>query len=382
MHFGSLASSMNRKTTVLIAAASGRALAASARRGGYAPLVADFFGDQDTIAAAHAHVRLETGSVLSIDTQELLAAFEILAASRQPAGAVCGSGFEDRPELLARIAQHWTLLGNKPETVARVKDPLAFADICRNCGIPHPETALTPPADPTGWLRKRKGGAGGWHIGAAVGHQTSDTGFYFQRRVQGTAVSALVLADGHRAMILGYSVQWSSPTPRHPFRYGGAAQPAALAPEIASQMSGAVQRLMSAAPIIGLNSIDFLVDENEFHLLEANPRPGATLDIFEPRDGSLFALHVAACEGRLPPTPPSYDEAGASAIVYADDDTPSIPAMEWPSWIADRPCVGASIKAGGPLCTVLAFASTAVAARALVEQRIAIVLANLKARVS
>ncbi|HEY6256137.1 MAG TPA: ATP-grasp domain-containing protein [Xanthobacteraceae bacterium] len=366
---------------MLIAAASGRALAASARRGGYAPLVADFFGDQDTVAAAHAHVRLEAGSVLSIDTQELLTAFGILAAPHQPAGAVCGTGFEDRPELLARIAKHWTLLGNKPETVARVKDPLAFADICRNCGIPHPETALTPPADPTGWLRKRKGGAGGWHIGAADDHRTPDTGFYFQRRVQGTAVSALVLADGHRAMILGYSLQWSSPTLRHPFRYGGAARPAALAPEIASRMTRAVQRLISAVPIVGLNSIDFLVDGNEFQLLEINPRPGATLDIFEPRDGSLFGLHVAACEGRLPP-PPTYDEAAASAIVYANDDIPSFPGMEWPSWTADRPCVGASIKAGGPLCTALAFASTAAAAKALVERRIAIILADLGTRVS
>ena len=35
--------------TVLIAAISGRALAASARRGGYVPLVADFFGDADTL---------------------------------------------------------------------------------------------------------------------------------------------------------------------------------------------------------------------------------------------------------------------------------------------------------------------------------------------
>jgi predicted ATP-grasp superfamily ATP-dependent carboligase len=183
-------------------------------------------------------------------------------------------------------------------------------------------------------------------------------------------------------MVLGYSVQWSSPTPRHPFRYGGAVRPAALAPEIASGMIGTVQCLISAVPIVGLNSIDFLVDGNEFQLLEINPRPGATLDIFEPRDGSLFALHVAACEGTLPSTPPTYDEAAASAIVYADDDIPSIPEMEWPSWTADRPCVGASIKAGGPLCTALAFASTAAAARTLVERRIAVVLADLGTRVS
>ena len=38
--------------TVLIAALSGRGLAASARRAGYLPLVADAFGDSDT--AEHA----------------------------------------------------------------------------------------------------------------------------------------------------------------------------------------------------------------------------------------------------------------------------------------------------------------------------------------
>ncbi|HEY8246312.1 MAG TPA: aldehyde oxidase, partial [Hyphomicrobium sp.] len=40
--------------TVLIAALSGRGLAASARRAGYLPLVADAFGDSDT--AEHAAV--------------------------------------------------------------------------------------------------------------------------------------------------------------------------------------------------------------------------------------------------------------------------------------------------------------------------------------
>jgi predicted ATP-grasp superfamily ATP-dependent carboligase len=373
---------MNRKATVLIAAASGRALAASARRGGFAPLVADFFGDQDTLAAADAHILLEAGLVRGIDAHEVLAAFEALAAMHQPAGAVCGTGFEDRPELLAKIAQHWTLLGNNPETVSRVKDPLAFSDICRDCGIPHPQTSLIPPADPAGWLRKRKGGAGGGHIRAAVDGETFDGGYYFQRRVRGMAVSALVLADGRRAIILGFSTQWSSPTPRHPFRYGGAVRPAALSPKTANRMIAAVERLLSAVAVVGLNSVDFLVDGHEFQLLEINPRPGATLDIFEPKDGSLFALHVAACEGTLPAGPPVLDEAAASAIVYADDDISSVPDMQWPSWTADRPCVGTSIEAGGPLCTVLAFASTATAARELVEQRIAIMLADLRAIVS
>ena len=64
-------------------------------------------------------------------------------------------------------------------------------------------------------------------------------------------------------------------------------------------------RLARAIPLVGLNSADFLVDGDDFRLLEINPRPGATLDIFEPPKGSLFALHIAACEGELEPHAPS-----------------------------------------------------------------------------
>ena len=53
-------------------------------------------------------------------------------------------------------------------------------------------------------------------------------------------------------------------------------------------------------PLAGLNSVDFLVADDAVWLLEINPRPGATLDIFEPDGGSLFALHVQACGGVLP----------------------------------------------------------------------------------
>src|SRR5262245_54486082 len=91
-------------TAVLIAAASGRALAASARRGGYAPLVADFFGDQDTIAVAAAHVRLCGGLEHGMRFDGVLDALESLATHEEPAGIVCGTGFEDRPEVLANIA--------------------------------------------------------------------------------------------------------------------------------------------------------------------------------------------------------------------------------------------------------------------------------------
>jgi len=367
--------------TVLIAAASGRALAGSARRAGYAPLVTDFFGDEDTIAAAQAHVRIKPHHGRGIDPDELIAAFHMLAASRDPRGAVCGTGFEDRPELLARIAQHWTLIGNSATTVEQVKNPILLAGLCRRCGIPHPDTRLDAPNDSAGWLAKRRGGAGGAHIRSAGAVQSASKADYYQREVRGDAVSALALADGHTAIVLGFSAQWSSPAPEQPFRYGGAVQPAPLARETADALADAVQQVTSLVSLVGLNSFDFLVDGRIFHLLEINPRPGATLDIFESQcSKSMFAMHLEACRGVLPNAPPTVIRAAASAIVYADNDIPQIPFLNWPRWTCDRPIAGSSISAQSPICTVFASAATAAVARKLVDRRARVILARLRAR--
>src|SRR5215831_11041469 len=123
---------------VLIAAVSGRALAASARRGGYLPLVADFFGDRDTVAAARGYITRCGELAQGFRERELTQALERLAAQHVPIGIVCGTGFEDRPQMLARLAQRWPLFGNGADKVARVKDPEIFAAVCRHCNISHP----------------------------------------------------------------------------------------------------------------------------------------------------------------------------------------------------------------------------------------------------
>jgi uncharacterized protein len=207
--------------------------------------------------------------------------------------------------------------------------------------------------------------------------------FYYQRRVAGEPISALVLADGTASVLLGFSAQWSSPTPTNPFRYGGAVRPARLTSELADELTSAVQRLTALTGLVGLNSFDFLIADSTFHLLEINPRPGATIDIFEPLGhNSLFALHVDACRGRLPDRAPVLGGAAASAIVYAPADIPQLPFFDWPDWSADRPIAGSSFSAQSPLCTVLASGATAAQARELVEQRAQIILARSCARPS
>jgi uncharacterized protein len=376
------ASSTDNEAEVLIAALSGRALAASARRGGYVPLVTDFFGDQDTLNLAAAHVRLDGDVARGFEEEGLVCALERLSEQRRPLGLVCGTGFEGRTQLLQRLARRWRLFGNGAETVAKVKNPEVLSSMCADLGIPFPESSLSKPRAPAGWLAKRKGGAGGSHVKPAPQSSGFGSEIYYQRKVSGTPVAALFLADGERAAVLGFSVQWSLPTPRQPYRYGGAARPAPLATRTADLLCAAVHRLAASMSLVGLNSADFLVDGELFWLLEINPRPGATLDIFEPPDGSLFALHMAACAGKLVAASLYPDGAKASAIVYAEHDIPSVPTLDWPDWTADRPTAGSTIKAGQPLCTVYACSSVAAAARAIADQRREMVLAWTSGRKS
>jgi len=373
---------MDNEAAVLIAAISGRALAASARRGGYVPLVTDFFGDQDTLNVADAHVRLDGELARGFEERALVRALETLSERRPPLGIVCGTGFEGKAQLLQRLAQSWRLFGNRPETVANVKNPEVLSSICADLGIPFPESSLSAPSAPADWLAKRKGGAGGTHIKPALQAHSVGGEIYYQRKVCGTPVAALFLADGERAAVLGFSAQWSLPTPRQPYRYGGAVRPATLAPRTANLLSAAVHRLAASMSLVGLNSADFLVDGELFWLLEINPRPGATLDIFELPEGSLFALHMAACAGKLVMGSPYPEGAKAAAIVYAEDEIPSVPILAWPDWTADRPLVGSAIKAGQPLCTVYACSSAAAGARALADARREIVPAWTRTRKS
>jgi uncharacterized protein len=353
--------------SILIAAISGRALAQSARRGGYQPLVADFFGDQDTLQAAKDHCRLPGALARGIEEEGLFNALEALAARHHPTGIICGSGFEDRPQLLGRIAERWPLFGNGAAVVAKVKNPATLSTLCGEAAIPVPDFCWEKPSPAAGWLAKRRGGSGGAHIKPA--EQATRAAVYYQRKVPGIPISALFLSDGASATVLGFSSQWNLPAAGKPYRYGGAVQPAALQTHIAALLVGAVGRLSAATALVGLNSADFIVDGERFWLLEINPRPGATLDIFESEPTSLFSLHMSACSGLLASAPRYCGPARAAAIVYAEDDIASFPTLEWPDWSADRPQPGSAMKAGEPLCTVFACAADVTRARAQTEDR-------------
>jgi predicted ATP-grasp superfamily ATP-dependent carboligase len=353
---------------ILICAISGRALAQSARAGGFVPVVLDRFGDDDTrsLAAGGATVAAAANAPLS-PTSVLRAA---AAVAPPPLPLVYGSGFDGAPQLLADLTIGRELLGNPPGTVAAVKDPLGFAATCRRLGVPHPEVASAPPPDPRGWLVKRRGGAGGSHVrqASATTNVTGDD--YFQRRVAGRAVSTLLLGDGRRCTVLAASRQWQRPRERR--HYSGALFPAGLTPAVERALRGASIAIGEAYGLRGLCSADFLLAEDgSFHLLEVNPRPGASLEAAELHLGtSLLALHVAAVRGRLPLTAPApRPGVAATEIVWAERDLSMPERFPWPRWAGDHTPVGTALRRGDPVATIRARAADERMARALLAAR-------------
>jgi predicted ATP-grasp superfamily ATP-dependent carboligase len=366
-------------TSILIAAVSGRALAASARRAGLIPLVADFFADADTARLAHASLKLAGPLKSGMRWSRLEPALATLhAKAPSPVlGLLYGSGFEDRTALLDKAAARWPLLGNDASVVARVKAPEEFFAELARLGIAHPATVSRRPRAVEGWLAKRRGGAGGSHVVLASRPAAlkGSGPVYFQKQVEGRPVSALFIGNGREARVLGFSEQWAAPTAKSTWRYGGALCPADLSPESERLMTDATERAAVAFRLTGLGSADFVLGDQGPFLLEINPRPGATLDIFDSDDMPLLGLHLdAVLTGELPTGPLTVNGARAAAIVYAPEALQVSPGMSWPDWVADQPKGGEWIDKNRPICTVWARSKTKVEARRLVEARIARIL--------
>jgi hypothetical protein len=362
----------------LVVAISGRAIAAAAARAGRRVAVIDLFADDDTRRLAAATVRAAGEPARGFDAGTLAA-----AAARFPGlPLVPGTGFERDPGLLARIARGRRLLGTPPGAWRALKDPLAFARLLARLGIPHPPTQIVPPADRRGWLAREAGGWGGWHVRPAADAAPAP-GRCYQRFVAGRPVAAAFVADGRRARAIDISAQWTAPARGTPFRYGGAAAPAVLPRAVAARLADAAETAAAAGGAVGLGSADFLLAEDgSFVLLEINPRPGATLDLLDrgdpPPARTAFALHLAACEGRLPRA--GVMRAGpamAAAVVYAARSARVPAGLRWPRGAADLTPAGSPLARGTPVCTVTARAPSPGRARAAAGRKALAVLARL-----
>mgnify|MGYP002082591409 FL=1 len=338
------------------------------------PLVADGFGDQDTRACAEAVEYLPELVTSGATAKSLIPALERLieASLEPPLGLVLGAGFEDRLLLMASLEDNFPLLGTGAAASLHCKNPAHFFPTLARLGIPHPQTRFDPPSTPEGWLTKKIGGSGGRHIHDTRADARESRHAYFQKKVSGDAISVLGIVSPE-GDAFAFSRQWTSPTPSAPYRYGGATGPLTIEEELEARLIDTCLTLAREFNLIGIVSFDFLVNAGEPLLIEINPRPGATLDVFDDSSGTLFAAHIAACVGENPAAllqrqwqPP---QARSVAYLYAAAQPLTVNSINWPDWAMDRPAPGTRVAAQNPIATVCAGAGTPDAAERLCFER-------------
>jgi predicted ATP-grasp superfamily ATP-dependent carboligase len=305
------------------------------------------------------------------ERDELLAAARGVIATHRPGLIVCGSGFESRPELLEDLARLAPLRGNTAQTVRAVTQPSSLFPALLQQRIDFPQTVTGGAIPDGGWLEKQIGGCGGGHVRPARSGGTIVARHYAQRHVAGVSMSAVFIADGGQsAELLGTSRHWcAQPGQLTPYQHSGLVTEA-VDKTLTRLLSDWVSRLTRTFALRGLCGFDFVLEQPGRPLLvDVNPRPPASFELFETVPPSLFAAHVEYCNGGGLCRPAPVSGARAQAVYYAGAATPIPASCDWPDWVADIPVPGTRVAAGHPLCTIRGSGANAQEAVELVRAR-------------
>jgi methenyltetrahydromethanopterin cyclohydrolase len=318
----------------LIIATSGRMLAQAAKREGFKVLVIDCFADLDTFNYAEKVIRVDS---LSIENLKL--ALKKLN-NFQIAGVVYGSGFENHVESLVFLEKQFVLAGNSAAVFERVQNKRDFFSALDDLKISYPKTCFSPPFLKGGggdlWLTKPLTGQGG------VGINSQKTGIYWQQFCEGKSGSVLFL----NSEIVGFNTQWT----HGDFLFSGISNHSDLSDFQKKQLALWVKKLVSHFNLCGLNSLDFIHNENEIFVLEINPRPSASMQLY---DLPFFSMQSF---GREPPPPPPSKGGSCCAyqIIYAPRSLIIPKHFNWSENCHDLPQNGVIIRKNSPICSMIA----------------------------
>src|SRR5579875_2259996 len=163
----------------------------------------------------------------------------------------------------------------------------------------------------TRWLRKPRLGGGGRGVRPYRGGPLA-AGEILQRYVAGLSCSAVAIADGRRALMLGVTEQLHL---RPGFRWCGNVVPPRLPATELAELEGQLRAVCAqAAERFGLRGafgVDAIWDGHRTWVLELNPRPTAALELF---GRGTFHAHVLGARGRLA-APEGWPSQAASPTV-------------------------------------------------------------------
>jgi predicted ATP-grasp superfamily ATP-dependent carboligase len=348
---------------LLLAGASVRALAWSARRAGFTPIGIDLFADSDLRAVAQA---------VRIQPTEYPDGFLKLASSFPGHVPLVYSGaLENHPDLIDALSRQRPLWGVSGPALRAVRDPLLVAEVLRQAGLQAPPVRLDPSGLPRdgSWLQKPLASAGGRRITSWGPNSTkSAQPVYFQQRIRGADLSAVYVAGNGSARLKGVTVQVLG-RGGSPFGYRGTCGPIPLSGAMLEQFLKIGEILAPQLGLLGLFGVDTVLTDRGPWVVEVNPRYSASVEVLELASGEPFlADHARVFDKsleclRLAPRPrpgrvfgKMTVDAPVPFLFKAPPPVPDLGLWTVPE-VADVPGPGTAFRDGDPVLTVFAEAA-------------------------
>ncbi len=364
---------------ILLVGASVRALMESAVESGHEVIGIDFFSDIDTRWQGKT-INLSEDYGLKPTIKHVLEVAKTISCD----GLVYASGPENTTKELNYWERKGLLRGNGISTLTKVRNPWKLHQSLGKIGVKMPRFCSVGEwkyhEDVKRWLLKPLNRGGGHGI-VELSKKKEDVldllsglsrpaCFIVQEYIDGIPGSVTFLANGRKAVVLGTSRQLISENIFRPFLYEGNIVPldihTVMNPlDFEKQITTICEHLSKDFSVIGINTVDFIINEEGIWILELNPRWSASVELIEKSLGKrLFAYHLAACKGMeltqniqqcKPP-----NKFWGKRIVYApapsiiENLTMAQLRRLYEEGVRDIPSMGTIIPKGQPLCTVLA----------------------------
>ncbi|MCK4494029.1 MAG: ATP-grasp domain-containing protein, partial [Methylococcales bacterium] len=305
--------------------------------------------DCDTKALAHNYYQVK--SLAPKDIQNL-----INTIKNQLSLCIYGSGFEAYPESLSLLESQFQLIGNSSKVFNALQNKPLFFRRLQHLNISFPNVIFTLENNIhknkiTNYLIKPFDSLGGLNIQAININNSNNLchpRHYYQKHIEGQSMSVLFVADGKQAIIIGFNQQW---TVENSFLFSGVINHVELPVFHQKKLYSWISKLTLSYKLQGLCSLDFIFYKNKCYVLEINPRPPASKQLYEKY---LLKNHYLACLGQLGKvTIPQYKTYTAYQIIYATTKIKIPSQMKWPKYCCSLPQKNTIINKGQPICSMI-----------------------------
>ncbi len=221
-----------------------------------------------------------------------------------------------------------------------------------------------------GWLIKPMQGQGGLGIQPyqLLMGQLGDGAAYWQKFQAGSQHSLLFLAVSGDIQVIGFNTQWCDDRDeRWKFQFSGIRTGAELPLAQQVLVIDWAKKLARAFGLKGLNTLDFIYTGQQCYVLEINPRPSASMQLYPPE--WLFR-HIQACwgEAKLTSVEGSLSCTGYQ-VIFANAACVIPDNFNWPVWCFDLPKAGTKIAITQPICSIIAREQGSAQLMALLQMR-------------